>query len=38
MAHDDVIARQAVESDLRIARVEAFRLRLPYKGEVSFKT
>jgi len=38
MAHDDVIARQAVESDLRIARVEAFRLRLPYKGEVSFKS
>lgn len=31
-------ATGSVGSDLRIARVEAFRLRLPYKGEVSFKS
>jgi L-alanine-DL-glutamate epimerase-like enolase superfamily enzyme len=26
------------DSDLRIARIEAFKLRLPYKGEIAFKS
>ena len=38
MALPDAISKQAAASDLKIAAIEAFRLRLPYKGEVSFKS
>ena len=38
MADNHSIGSDHVVSDLGIARVEAFRLRLPYKGEVSFKS
>ena len=39
MTHADAaVTAHPVESDLRIAKVEAIRLRLPYKGEVSFKS